>query len=156
VFNQIHKTNINPNIDGLFGSGDFISRRREVRREIVAQSGLEKFESLQHLHNTERLGQVLAVPRIDKLILHNGGYDEVEVKDDGVIYLDPPYKGTKKYQHDINHGELDEWIRSQKVPVYVSSYEWEGLEVVEEFDHRGLMSAKENQSVTEKLFVWRP
>ena len=70
-----------------------------------------------------------------------------------MIYLDPPYEGTAKYQHNICHKELLEFINKQECSVYLSSYEFEGMKEVASFEHRCTLSATANNEVTEKLFT---
>ena len=70
---------------------------------------------------------------LEKLRISNMSYEDVTItppQDETIIYLDPPYEGTKKYEHDICHQDLLAWIRRQKCVVYVSSYKFDGLRAV--------------------------
>ena len=42
-----------------------------------------------------------------------------------IIYCDPPYDGTSKYNNnsEFNHIEFWEWVKNCKNPVYVSEYQ---------------------------------
>ena len=70
-----------------------------------------------------------------------------------VIYLDPPYKNTAKYQKDIDHDKLFEWVKNSKYPVYVSSYEINSLECIKEIEHTSTFSSIASNRVIEKLFL---
>jgi len=56
--------------------------------------------------------------------------------------LDPPYENTAKYEINLDHKEMYEWIKNSPYKIYLSSYESE-LECVSEFKHRVLLSKKE-------------
>ena len=52
-------------------------------------------------------------------------YNDLNIQDNSIIYLDPPYKGTIKYIEDINHDELYQWCCNIKdkfnnVHIYLS------------------------------------
>ena len=63
-----------------------------------------------------------------------------------------PYKGTGKYQKDIDHDKFLEWVKNSPYKIYVSSYEFD-LPCVFELSHRSSLSATNNsKKVVEKLF----
>ena len=69
-----------------------------------------------------------------------------------IIYCDPPYKGTGKYQKDIDHDKFLEWVKNSPYKIYVSSYEFD-LPCVFELSHRSSLSATNNsKKVVERLF----
>lgn len=56
----------------------------------------------------------------------NCSYDEYEYKPNSVIYCDPPYAQTIKYESDFNHAKFWEWVRKMTLDghyVYVSEYD---------------------------------
>jgi hypothetical protein len=71
------------------------------------------------------------------------------------MYLDPPYKNTEKYQCELNHKDLYNFIKNSPYKIYVSSYEWEGLNEVASYEHRCTLSETANNKVIEKLFCNR-
>lgn len=106
-------------------------------KNIIGRFELEQLEQLQQLE------------------ISNLSYEQVKIttpKHETVIYLDPPYKGTEKYQHDISHEKLLEWIKNTEYKVYLSSYEFDGLYECHAMKHRCTMSATANNRVEEKLF----
>ena len=55
----------------------------------------------------------------------NCSYNEIMLKPGSVVYCDPPYAGTKKYESDFDNAAFWEWAREQYrrgVYVYVSEY----------------------------------
>lgn len=54
-------------------------------------------------------------------------WDAIEPHADMVIYCDPPYANTKKYESDFDHAKFWNWVRMMSlrkgVYVYVSEYE---------------------------------
>jgi len=106
---------------------------------------------IQHLQNLQQLEHF---QRIEPLEIQNKSYNDVVINtpiDETIIYLDPPYKGTEKYQEGVNHKELLNYIKQSPYKIYVSSYEFE-LPCVAEFKHRCTLSSVSNNKVTERLF----
>lgn len=54
-----------------------------------------------------------------------GSYDAMEITNGSVIYCDPPYASTKKYESDFDNDAFWEWCRKMKDKgneVYISEY----------------------------------
>lgn len=82
------------------------------------QQALERLERLQSLQSLE------ALERLQSLHLSKKSYDEVEIKDNSVIYCDIPYEKTAGYvSGDFDHKNFYDWACSQKELVVISSYE---------------------------------
>lgn len=65
-------------------------------------------------------------PKLDGVHFYNLDYKNLTIKTPSLIYCDPPYKGTDKYKHVIDHDEFYLWCvekRKQGNIVYVSSYD---------------------------------
>jgi hypothetical protein len=72
-----------------------------------------------------------------------------------IIYCDPTYKGTGKYQKDINHDNFFNWVKNHPYKIYVSGYDFD-LPIVLEIAHRSTLSATNNsKKVVERLFCNR-
>lgn len=91
----------------------------------------------------------------------NCSYDVMNVFPGSVVYCDPPYQGTKKYESDFDHEAFWDWVRAQVkrgVYVYVSEYE-----APSDFKCIWMMTKKDGMGTTkfgraqnnkvEKLFV---
>ena len=98
--------------------------------------------------------------RLEQLQISNLSYNEVNITtpiDETIIYLDPPYANTAKYQKDIDHEKLKEYIHNSPYTIYLSSYEnIYNMELVAEFSYRCSLSATSNNKVKERLFVHKP
>jgi len=118
-------------------------RRKKIIRYIIKNKNKRlELERLQQLEQLERLN------------ITNLSYEQVKIDtpvDETLIYLDPPYKNTKKYELDIDFDKLEQWVLNSKYKIYISSYKWD-LPCVKEFKHRSILSANSNKEVIEKLF----
>jgi len=146
--NKRLKMNLKMNV-GLFKE-DMHQRRLRMQREIIKEKDSREGE-LQQLQRLQQLQQ------LQRLEISNKSYELVEVNtpvDETIIYLDPPYDKTAKYQSVICHNELMEYIKNSPYKIYMSSYESE-LPCVLELKHRSSLSATANIETVEKLFCNR-
>ena len=147
-FNALHGSTIN-------------ERRLSFRRIAVANKkrfDLTRLELLQQLQQLQRLEQLERLEGLQQLeILNQSAFDVIVDTPvaETIIYLDPPYKGTKKYQEDVNHDQLLEYVKNSPHTVYLSSYEFD-LPVVREMKHNTTLSQKKNNPTIERLFCNRP
>jgi site-specific DNA-adenine methylase len=118
---------------------------------------LEQLEQLQRLQQLEQLEQL---ERLERLELSNLSYEKVIINtppEQTIIYLDPPYEGTGKYQKDICHTTLSEYIKKSKFPIYMSGYKNDELVSVAQFAHRNTLAnnnpAANSKPVTEHIFA---
>ena len=92
---------------------DMRVRRLYLQRFIKKNTG-ERYE-LQQLQQLERL---------QRLEINCGSYLDYQYRDGDVVYCDPPYEDTAKYDKDgFNHKQFYDWVASRAYPVYFSSYE---------------------------------
>jgi 16S rRNA G966 N2-methylase RsmD len=118
-----------------------------------------KHERIQHLERLKHLVQLQFLQNKYKLAISSKSYEQVIIDtpiDETIIYLDPPYKNTGKYQHEVDHKKLHEYIVNSPYKIYVSSYDWDGLYEVASFNHRTKLSATKNNIVLEKLYCNKP
>jgi len=124
-----------------------LKEQNNIIRRLIQVEHLDRIKLLENLKN-----------KINFEIL-NYSYDEVEIKtpiDETIIYLDPPYKNTGKYQKDIDHNKLKDYIHSSPYTIYLSSYEnVYDMYLVDEYEHRSSLSAITNNKVIEKLYCNR-
>ena len=161
-FNALHGSTIN-------------ERRLSFRRIVAANKGrfdlqhleqlqrlqqLQRLEHLQRLKQSEQLEHLEQLQRLQRLeqlqqleILNQSAFDVVVDTPvaETIIYLDPPYKGTAKYQEDVCHDELKRYIDNSPYTVYLSSYDFD-LPVVKQMKHRSTLSSTANNATVEKLF----
>ena len=118
---------------------------------------LEQFSRLQQVEQLEQLERLQQVERSEQLEIQNKSFENVKIDtpmEETIIYLDPPYKNTSKYQIEIDHEFLNEYIKNSKYKIYISSYQSKFFEI-ESFIKTCVMSQKYNNKVIEKLFCNR-
>jgi site-specific DNA-adenine methylase len=136
---------------------DIHKRRLEVKRMIKSTIGrvdLQRLQQLQQLQQLERLEQL---GQLEQLVISNMSYSDVEITtsaEETIIYLDPPYINTRKYQKGICHNELNNYIEKSPYKIYISSYESD-FEEVFSVHKRCTVGANINSKVIEKLFCNR-
>ena len=144
--------------------GNTINERRLRFRSILTANKkrfdfeqLEQLERLQQLEQLEGLQQLERLQQFGQLgqlnIFNQSAFDVVidTPADETIIYLDPPYKGTGKYQEDVCHDELKRYIDNSPYTVYLSSYEFD-LPVAHTMKHNSTLSPTKNNATVEKLF----
>ena len=133
-------------------------RRLAIMGFIKKNIGRIDLQQLQQLERLERLQQLERLERLEQLEITNLSYEQVPITtpiEQTIIYCDPPYKGTGKYQKDIDHELFYNWVKNSPYKIYVSSYDFD-LPCVLELSHRSTLSATNNsKKVVEKLFCNR-
>ena len=140
--------------DGTNIASRDVTERRLFLRSYYAKQG--RFD-MQHLEALSVIAR-FDMEHLERLELSNLDYKSVPIDtppDQTIIYLDPPYAGTAKYQKGVCHAELLDWILASQYTIYVSSYEFDDLQEVAAFSHRSTLSATANNRVTERLFCNR-
>lgn len=120
------------------------------------------------LEKQERLLRLTSISNPKKacsLTWSIGDYQDVEIKDNSVIYCDIPYlsggKQTNEYVgggDNFDHERFYDWCLKQTQPLYISSYEMpeSDFKVVAEFARMDTMSASCNgKLVAERVFMPR-
>ena len=101
---------------------DMRVRRLYLQRFIKKNTG-GKYE-LQELEQLERLQRLQRLQRLERLEINCGSYLDYKYREGDVVYCDPPYEDTAKYDNDgFNHKQFYDWVASREYPVYFSSYE---------------------------------
>lgn len=85
---------------------------------------LESLQSLERLQSLQRLQSLESLPSLEKLEINCGSYLDYQYREGDIVYCDPPYEDTAKYDKDgFNHKQFYDWVASREYPVYFSSYE---------------------------------
>ena len=96
--------------------------------QIKSAQSLQRLQSLQSL---QRLQSLENLQNLQSLEISNKDYRKVEIKDNSVVYLDPPYFNTELYiiKKEIikfNHEELYRWIedlsKNKTIKIFISEY----------------------------------
>jgi 16S rRNA G966 N2-methylase RsmD len=142
-----------------FRDGFDISAKRLFLKNRIKLLGkdrldLQQLERLERLQQLERLEQL---ERLQQLAFYNSNYSDVPIKENSVIYCDPPYAGTADYGSNFNTKNLLDWADAQQNPVFISEYNIKDsrFTCIANFKKRSLLSAnKDNELVkTEKVYV---
>lgn len=110
---------------------------------------------LKRLINTRvELQQLQQLERLERLEFTNLSYEQIEIKENSVIYCDIPYKGTAEYSNSFNHKKFFDWASEQKNPVFISEYNIDDdrFYLIKKIKHRSTLSSSANNEVVEKLY----
>ena len=98
---------------------------------------------------------------LKKTVFLHCTYNMVLLDKNDIVYCDPPYASTKKYESDFNNDAFWEWAReaSKKVKkLYVSEYDapsdFKCIWQMEKKDSLGTRKGKKQNTKVEKLFVY--
>lgn len=120
VFDQFDdwiKTNLK--IDKWPNNLTITGKRLYLKRLVARRIELQQLERLEQL---ERLQQLEQLQQLQQLELSSLSYEQVNVKDNSVIYCDIPYKGTADYSIEFDHEKFFDWAHDQRNPVFISEY----------------------------------
>jgi len=103
------------------------------------------------------------IDNLQGVVFSNQEYYEMHIPDESIIYCDPPYANTTKYNSDFDHDLFFQWIRDMAYEghtVYVSEYSApEDFECVFSKELSSSLSANGkvggNKKSIEKLFTFR-
>jgi site-specific DNA-adenine methylase len=158
IFNKFDKTA--KDVLGIdeFREGYSVKQKRFFLRSRVATALHNKGKSRGELEQLQQLQQLQQLERLERQIFfYSGDYRSIEIKSNSVIYCDPPYIGTTKYDNEFNYKEFYEWANAQTVPVFISEYTLDDdrFKVVFSIKKRSLMSASEDKRLIkeEKVFA---
>ena len=151
-----------PNIDFSFVHKikDVNERRLKVKKVIdnlLITSDDNRIRSNESLQSFIQLESCQQLASIERLAIYNKSYDEIEIKPNSVIYLDPPYKSTNKYEisKDFDYEKFYSWCERQTELCFISEYSMpkDRFTCIAEIEHRSIICANENQSVIERVFL---
>lgn len=115
---------------------------------------LERLERLQRLESLESLQRLQRLESLENLKITNLSYEQVQINtpiNETIIYCDPPYLNTAKYQEEMCQNTLINWIKQSPYKIYLSSYNFP-LPIVKEFIHSSTFSSTTRNKTIERLF----
>ena len=85
---------------------------------------LEQLQQLQQLLQLEQLQQLERLQRLQQLCFYNKSYEQIEIKEDSIVYCDIPYEGTAEYDKNktFNRSKFLNWAAEINSSVYISEY----------------------------------
>ena len=117
---------------------------------------LQQLQRLEQLERLEQLQQLQQLQQLERLELSSFSYEKVQIKENSVVYCDPPYSGTTEYDGGFNHKEFFEWAHALKEPVFISEYNIPDRRFVciWQTGKRSMLSSYKTMKVkTERLYV---
>ena len=141
------------------------------RQQRLQEMSFKKKKITGQVEHGERTGRVasLAIPRAAAQSAQIFGgqilpitssvldYEEVTIPEDSVIYCDIPYEDTNVYNkaEGFDYERFYQWCERQTQPVFISSYQMpeDRFDCIEEFTHRCTFAQKDNNLVTERIYV---
>ena len=130
-----------------------ISERIELTKQVKELLKLNHLQ-MQNLEALNRLQSLERLESLQHLYLTNKDYADVQIKENSVIYCDPPYKNTEKYRVDFSYANFYEWCGKQKQLVIISEYDMpDDFICIAEKEKISLMHSANRTTKTEKLFV---
>lgn len=145
---------------------------KAVKSSLSKKKKLHKRPSEMESHERRNTVASLAIPRAaaQSAQIFGGGqilpitssvldYEEVAIPEDSVIYCDIPYEGTDGYlekdKGGFDYERFYQWCERQTQPVFISSYQMpeDRFDCIEEFTHRCTFAQKDNNLVTERIYV---
>lgn len=154
-----------PNVNFPICKNENFSERKMFLQRFMKQSinTLNQLKNKNYLNRTEnmerieRINKNLTELNFYRLCLFSKSYDEIEIKPNSVIYLDPPYKSTNKYEisKDFDYEKFYSWCERQTELCFISEYSMpkDRFTCIAEIEHRSIICANENQSVIERVFL---
>ncbi|NCA80452.1 MAG: hypothetical protein EOM76_09770 [Sphingobacteriia bacterium] len=119
---------------------------------------LQQLEQLQRLQQLEQLEQLQRLQRLEQLNISCESFENVKIEtpiNETIIYLDPPYIDTAKYQQSIDYDVLYDYMSSSKYKIYMSSYN-APFDCIASYEHRCTLSSSNTSKKTcENLYVNR-
>jgi len=117
----------------------------------------QSFERLICLTNLENIQALENFEVNINLTLTKSTYNKVTMKENSVIYCDPPYKNTDDYFNDFDYSEFYEWLRKQSNKVFISEYNMPNdfTEIWQKRKYSLLSRYGSNLKVIEKLYTYQ-
>lgn len=162
------KKSYDPHVVGWVGfccsySGKYFGGFADTYFDKGKNYKINKERTVKRSYQTEAINSTAKqVPKLQGVEFTNKNYWELDIPESSVIYCDPPYQNTTKYNQSFNHSFFWDWCREkskQGHKVYISEYNapndfvcvWE-QETKSQLAING--STGKSKISTERLFVY--
>lgn len=123
---------------------------KKIKNRKTYLESLERLERLQSLESLEILEGRCNTQCFNK------SYDEIDIKENSVIYCDIPYIRTKTYfNEEFDYDKFYTWCEKQQNPIFISEY-WmpeDRFLCIASKNKISTMSSSNSKNTVEKLFV---
>ena len=103
----------------------FLRNRMVVLNRFKDCRDKQQLQQLERLEQLQRLQQLERLQRLEQLYFYNESYDQIEIKNNSIIYCDIPYENTRGYDKNksFNRKTFLDWADKQENPVFISEYQ---------------------------------
>jgi DNA adenine methylase len=95
--------------------------------------------------------------QLQQLTFYRKSYEQIEIKENSIIYCDPPYKNTADYQNSFNTEKFLNWADFQKEPVFISEYNISDkrFKLIKTIKKRSLFSSNKEKckTMSENIYI---
>ena len=101
------------------------SKEQKKIKELEQLERLQKLERVEQLQELQGLQQLERLEQLPAFTTSNLDFADVKITtplDETIIYLDPPYRGTTKYEEKFNYEKADEFFKSSPYTCFMSEY----------------------------------
>lgn len=95
----------------------------QVLKQLESLKQLQQLEQMQPLERLAQVQRMQSLEQLDRLNYYNLSYEQVPIKENSIIYCDPPYANTGKYDGGFDHKTFFDWADDQVNPVFISEYD---------------------------------
>ena len=133
--------------------------KNQCLQQLQKLQQLEQLKQLEQLQKIKQLENIQDIEANGKIKFYNKDYKEFSNIKNSILYLDPPYKKTKKaYKHsNLDHEGFYKWCKnmSKENIVLISGYDMpDDFEVVYEFTKaKSTIQSGYHESKYEKLYM---
>lgn len=96
---------------------------RNVRKNLPNADYINQY--VKSITKQSKNALMKALPAIMDVEFVHSSYDDLTIPDKSIIYCDPPYEGTTKYNDGMDHEKFWQWCRNQKESgheIFISEY----------------------------------
>jgi DNA adenine methylase len=118
-----------------------------------------------YAHNTEGRNYALyshnvllkQAKKLQDVVFTCGDYQDIDIPDQSIIYLDPPYRGTTKYKTGFDYERFYEWCHMKKDEghkVFISEYNMPSdFECILEIPLNTILNKNKISNRVERLYI---
>ena len=132
-----------------------IAKYNQYKKEGVFENLIPGSVGLVQLK--KRLRSLQSLESLERLQSLSKSYDEIEIKENSLIYCDIPYRNTDGYTANdsgFDYKKFYKWAQSQKELVIISEYSMpDDFKCVAEFYKRSTFSMAKKVDTIERLFI---
>jgi site-specific DNA-adenine methylase len=131
-------------------------RKTKIPEHLHKFLNEEQRNKLKSIDNLRKLQQLQQLERLQQLNFTSLSYDQVEILPNSVVYCDPPYEGTAKYNDSFDHKKFLDWAATRNFPVFISEYNISDprFKLKYSIDKRSMLSSDKTHVVKSEKLYW--